>query len=134
MNNKFKKYIFNKFFKSESIELIQTTSKHVKRKLLKNELEPLNSKELKAWLNQKATRKIILILKKMKFRIAEDLIKNADAYKELSRPIGRCEGIDAVIEILENANQTEENLADLLDQYFYNIYEPNNMSNEHLQS
>jgi len=81
----------------------------------------LNEMELKHWLSNDTTLKILKILKFHRTEFLESLVN--DSYKterELNLALGRCKGYDDIIYLLEETASNQDDLEAILETYINN--------------
>lgn len=80
--------------------------------------EKLEITELKQWLANPTTKKFSDILKKARGQLLENVSQNYSNNDIVRAALGKCEGIEFVINILEAAKEDEAELKALLELYY----------------
>jgi hypothetical protein len=80
----------------------------------------LNEFELKEWLGNPTTLKLLKILKFHRKRVCEGLISTDMTRDRLNLWIGRCRGYDDIIELIEETAASQGDLEALIETYIEN--------------
>jgi hypothetical protein len=80
--------------------------------------ETLEITELKQWLVNPTTKKFSNILGNARKHLLENVSQNYSDDKVVRAALGKCEGIEFVINILEAAKENEAELKELLELYY----------------
>ena len=77
--------------------------------------------ELKAWIKNPTTKKMVIIFKKKRMEIANNLVKGNYKEADIIKMIGLCEGIRIVIEKMEHFSNDPQQFEEILNLYLLNI-------------
>lgn len=80
----------------------------------------LNEMELKAWLSNPTTLKVLKLLKIHRARFVEGIVGENLEQRALDVLIGRCRGYDDIIELIEETASSQEDLETILTTYIEN--------------
>lgn len=92
-----------------------------KKPSILNNLETLNELEIKAWLSNNTTLKIIRLLKIHRNRCVDSILNETiESERTLNLMLGRCKGYDDIVEFLESMASDKENLEQALEAFINN--------------
>ena len=78
----------------------------------------LNEQELKAWLRNETTIKMLRLLKVHRKEYLNGLVENPN--QDTSLVLGRCKGYDDIIELIEETASNQEDIEAILENYINN--------------
>lgn len=86
------------------------------------DIEGINftDQELKAWLKNEATLKMVRILKIHRKGYLDSLVNNSHK-EEWALILGRCRGYDDIIELIERTTEHPEDILSILEIYRENL-------------
>lgn len=82
----------------------------------------LEIKELQGWLQSSTTKKFITALQNARLMLLEQISRNFGDEGITKASLGKCEGLQFIIDLLNNAGERQEDLEEILGLYFFNIY------------
>ena len=80
---------------------------------------PLNEQEIKAWLLNDTTIKMLRLLKVHRKEYLNGLVENPS--QDVALVLGRCKGYDDIIELIEETAANPEDIEAILETYINNI-------------
>jgi len=89
-----------------------------------DKIDPLEMEDLKLWLENPTTKKFTLFLKKTRLYKADNIMANSKCYDDVNNAIGFCEGIQSIVEIIEESSLSQEKREEIIDAYLYDIFQP----------